>query len=824
MGFRSSEAATPDAAIFKRLSGLFLRRTSIHRLRAIPAKAITREESARGDAPSAEGARSCRGSRRHPCPARRAVPQRGNRSPVLWYYTPMALAFSISSSPALVVYDCMDELSAFDGAPPEHARRGAELLAARDLVFTGGHSLYEAKRRQASQRARFPQQRRRRALRAGARSAAREPADQARHPAPAPRLLRRDRRAHRHRADGRVADARPDWQLVMLRTGGEDRSRRPAAAANIHYLGQKTYERAAALPRRLGRRLMPFALNEATRFISPTKTPEYLAAGKPVVSTPIRDVVRPYGEHGLVRDRRRRRPTSSPPCERCSPTGGSAAWLARSTRCSRDVVGPTWAAMRTLIDAAVSAARPSRHGAAADIAAMPPGGAPSRRGPPQGQPMFDYLIVGAGFAGSVLAERLASRLGKRVLLIDRRPHIGGNAYDHYDEPASWSTATARTSSTPTRARSFDYLSRFTAVAALRASRAARRSTASWCRSRSTSTRSTGSTASTSTSDRGRGFLAAAPSRSRSPHLRGCGRQQGRARALREVLPRLHAQAVGPRPSELDSRVTARVPTRTNTRRPLLHRQLPGHAAARLHADVRAHARHPNIKIMLNTDYREIADEIPYDRADLHRADRRISSTTATASCPTARCEFEHETLDQRVAPAGRGRELSRRERALYAGHRVQAPDRPAAPEDQHHLRVSRRRTAIRITRCRGRRTPALYKRYQALADATPDVYFVGPARDLPLLQHGPGGRPGAGPLRQLAPTHRRTISAATSGGACAGADRPADLARRSSDRPAEQSWPRQRWESRPTREACHAPGLFSQFLYGRLRVLVAPSA
>ena len=75
--------------------------------------------------------------------------------------------------------------------------------------------------------------------------------------------------------------------------------------------------------------------------------------------------------------------------------------------------------------------------------------------------MFDYLVVGAGFAGATIAERLASHAGKRVLICDKRPHIGGNAYDYYDEPASWSTSTGRTSSTPTRADVFDYLSRFT---------------------------------------------------------------------------------------------------------------------------------------------------------------------------------------------------------------------------------------------------------------------------------------------------------------------------------------------------------------------------
>jgi UDP-galactopyranose mutase len=98
-----------------------------------------------------------------------------------------------------------------------------------------------------------------------------------------------------------LAAARPAWQLVMLgptaKIDPADLPRRP----NIHYLGQKAYRE---LPRYLARwdvAIQPFARNEATRFISPTNTPEYLAAGCPVVSTPIRDVVRPYGDQGLVR-------------------------------------------------------------------------------------------------------------------------------------------------------------------------------------------------------------------------------------------------------------------------------------------------------------------------------------------------------------------------------------------------------------------------------------------------------------------------------------------------------------------------------------------
>jgi UDP-galactopyranose mutase len=97
-----------------------------------------------------------------------------------------------------------------------------------------------------------------------------------------------------------MADLRPEWQFVMIgpvvKISEEDLPRR----GNIHYLGGKNYQDLPAYISGWDIALMPFAMNESTRYISPTKTPEYLAAGKPVISTPIRDVVRPYGEQKLV--------------------------------------------------------------------------------------------------------------------------------------------------------------------------------------------------------------------------------------------------------------------------------------------------------------------------------------------------------------------------------------------------------------------------------------------------------------------------------------------------------------------------------------------
>ena len=219
---------------------------------------------------------------------------------VSWYYTPMALPFTRHLVPELTVFDCMDELAAFAGAPAHLKDREAELLVRADLVFTGGQSLYEAKRGRHPNVHAFPSSvdvdhfRR-------ARTIVSDPPDQAR--IPTPRLgyfgvidERMDLELVR-----RVAELEPDWHVVLLGpTAKVDPSALPRRA-NIHYLGLKSYQELPSYIAGWDVAMLPFALNEATRFISPTKTPEYLAAGRPVVSTAVRDVVRPYGQNGLVR-------------------------------------------------------------------------------------------------------------------------------------------------------------------------------------------------------------------------------------------------------------------------------------------------------------------------------------------------------------------------------------------------------------------------------------------------------------------------------------------------------------------------------------------
>jgi UDP-galactopyranose mutase len=219
---------------------------------------------------------------------------------VLWYYTPMALAFTDRLSPVAVVYDCMDELSAFQGAPASITERETELMSRAALVLTGGKSLFEAKRHQHANIHLFPSSVDV-AHFAQARRATIEPSDQANIPHPRLGFFGViDERMDLALLDG-VAAARPDWHLVMV---GPIVKIDPAALprrANIHYLGSKRYEELPQYVAGWDVALLPFARNDATRFISPTKTPEYLAAGKPVVSTSIRDVVRPYGTRGLAR-------------------------------------------------------------------------------------------------------------------------------------------------------------------------------------------------------------------------------------------------------------------------------------------------------------------------------------------------------------------------------------------------------------------------------------------------------------------------------------------------------------------------------------------
>lgn len=217
-----------------------------------------------------------------------------------WFYTPMMLSLGERLAPRATVFDSMDELSLFKFAPPELIANEEKLFNVADVVFTGGQSLFEAKKHRHENIHAFPSSIDA-AHFAKAFDAGEEPLDQKEIAHPRVGFFGViDERMDIGLLD-EIAALKPDFQFIMIgpvvKIADEDLPRR----ANIHYLGGKKYDELPAYLAGWDAAMMPFAINESTRFISPTKTPEYLAAGKAVVSTPIRDVVSPYGENNLAR-------------------------------------------------------------------------------------------------------------------------------------------------------------------------------------------------------------------------------------------------------------------------------------------------------------------------------------------------------------------------------------------------------------------------------------------------------------------------------------------------------------------------------------------
>jgi glycosyltransferase involved in cell wall biosynthesis len=216
-----------------------------------------------------------------------------------WYYTPMALPVSDHFNPLLIVYDCMDELSAFKFAPHALKDREKELFRKADLVFTGGYSLYEAKKHKHPDVHPFPS-----SIDSEhffkARMYQFDPSDQANIPHPRIGYFGViDERMDLTLIEG-IARRKPEWHLIMVGPVAKISTDSLPKLPNIHYLGMKSYDELPYYISGWDIAMLPFAHNEYTRYISPTKTPEYLAAGKPVISTPIIDVIRQYGRNGLV--------------------------------------------------------------------------------------------------------------------------------------------------------------------------------------------------------------------------------------------------------------------------------------------------------------------------------------------------------------------------------------------------------------------------------------------------------------------------------------------------------------------------------------------
>lgn len=226
--------------------------------------------------------------------------QVGIRELCAWYYTPMALQFSDHLNAVVTVYDCMDELSAFQGAPSELTDYERRLFARADVVFVGGTSLYASKRMQHGNLRLFPSSIDYSHF-AAARQKLEDPADQKNISYPRIGFFGvLDERLDRNLLQ-EVASLHPEWSFVLVGPVVKIHEDDLPQAANLHYLGQKDYRELPAYLANWDVAMLPFALNASTKFISPTKTPEYLAAGRPVVSTPIQDVVSPYAEMGLVR-------------------------------------------------------------------------------------------------------------------------------------------------------------------------------------------------------------------------------------------------------------------------------------------------------------------------------------------------------------------------------------------------------------------------------------------------------------------------------------------------------------------------------------------
>ncbi|MFL6592698.1 MAG: glycosyltransferase [Luteimonas sp.] len=216
-------------------------------------------------------------------------------SPVQWFYSPMtAPAFLGQFGARAVVYDCMDELANFRFAPPDIGQREKRLLTEADVVFTGGYQLFESKSRHHPNvhfygcgvdvahfgTARLP--------------STPVPAAVASLPRPVFGYFGVIDERLDYELIAALADRFPEASVVMAGPFAKvERSQLPERP-NIHWLGQREYEELPALVKGFDVCLMPFALNEATRYINPTKTLEYMAAGKPIVSTAVPDVVRNF--------------------------------------------------------------------------------------------------------------------------------------------------------------------------------------------------------------------------------------------------------------------------------------------------------------------------------------------------------------------------------------------------------------------------------------------------------------------------------------------------------------------------------------------------
>ena len=626
---------------------------------------------------------------------------------IRWYYTPMMLPFSRHIEAACTVYDCMDELANFRFAPKELLNLERELLASSDVVFTGGYSLYEVKKGLHPNVHPFPSSVDRIHF-AKAREVVDTPADQAE--------IRTPRLGFYGVIDERMdldlvaalADARPDWSIVMVGPVVKIDPAELPQRSNIHYLGGKKYEE---LPLYLGGwdvALMPFAINESTTFISPTKTPEYLAGGRPVVSTPIKDVIRHYGDLEAVFIAEGAEDFIAA-CDRAMALSrGDDDWLgavdAKLANLSWDT---THARMAGLVREAIAVPQ-----AAPRLVAS------------AGRKKYDYLVVGAGFAGSVLAERLASQHGAHVLVIDKRPHIAGNAYDHLDQAGvlihQYGPHIFHTNSDEI----VDYLSQFTKWRAYehRVLADVRGQLVPIPINRTTLNKLF--ELSLRTDEEAAAYLASRA----EPVDRIRTSEDVVVSAVGRELYELFFQGYtrkqwGLDPSQLDKSVTSRVPTRTNTDDRYFsdkHNIMPADGYT---AMFNAMLDHPLIDVLLSTDHADVVDEIDADHL-IYTGPIDEYFGFRYGKLPYRSLRFEHRQLEQEnFQPVA----------VVNYPH----PDVPYTriTEYKHLTGQKHRKTSITYEYPSAEGDPyypiprpenqELFKKYEALADATPNVTFVG---------------------------------------------------------------------------------------------------
>jgi UDP-galactopyranose mutase len=618
--------------------------------------------------------------------------------PILrWFYTPMMLPFSRHLTARCTIYDCMDELANFRFASSEIGRLEAELFEVADVVFTGGHSLYEAKRSKHPNIHPFPS------------SVDIEHFSTARGLIPERKSRPTigfygviDERMDAALIEA-VARARPNWAIEMV---GPVVKIDPAGLPdlpNIFWMGAADYDDLPAVLARWDVAIMPFAINPATQFISPTKTPEYLAAGRPVVSTPIADVMRHYGDLSGVRIAGDATAFVAA-VEELLDLAQQDGWLGPVDAVLEDM---SWDSTAEAMTALIAAAGERR----AKLSVRVP-------------EHYDALVVGAGFAGTVMAERLAADAGMKVLVVDRRDHIAGNAYDRYDDAGllihQYGPHIFHTNS----AEIFAYLSRFTrwrpyehrvlaAVGNNLVPMPINRSTLNMLYN-----------INLDSEEAAAAFLAARAEpvsvvrTSEDVVISAIGRE------LYETFFRGYTRKQwGLDPSELDKSVTARVPTRTNTDDRYFTDQYQAMPQDGYTAMFASMLSHPNISVRLGVDYRDLGPEITFDHT-VYTGPIDEFYGYRFGKLPYRSLRFRHATVDnaqfQEVGTVNYPAETVPYTRITEYKHLTgQVHGRtsitfeyPCAEGDPYYP----------IPRAENLQ---LYKRYEALGDAESDVTFVG---------------------------------------------------------------------------------------------------